>query len=488
MNPKDHPIAIIGGGIQGVAIAREAAARGISCILFEQNDFAQNGMPGLIATSSDNLRKLEHLALYDIFHILREQQRLHQRAEPFTQELDYFVIPNPTVRSATKIRIGVGFLSRIMGCSGKTDLHLAQLALKTALPDKHQFREITANETRIVIATAQQAVEYGAELHNYCDIVAASRSPDYWQLRVEGKQSLEVRCRALINCTGSAATQVIEEVLGCRSRCRVNSVYHGYIVINKTYLGRQGYVAQLPDGQLLYITPLGDRTLQIGPIISQQKPSLQDLIRQLTTTYNQVFSQAVSHDDIIRTHVAERAAYEDPCEHDHTRLLDSLVDLNIGHRRGQAPLLTVFGSQFSLHKHLAERALEIIQPHIGKHRAEAPRNALLPGCDRESYDALLAELRFSYPALEGVLLSRLARCYGSRAYDLLQNTSSVEELGEYFGAGVYAAELDYVQEREWVSKSEDFVVRRAQFIRPLDVATRQNIERYLAQREPLPGD
>lgn len=461
--PTAFDVCILGGGIHGAAMLREASSRGLSCALIEHRDFASNNFANIHTSTNINLQKLEKLALYDMYRSAREQARLHKAAALWLKPMDYFVIPNAALRSSSKIRLGSQLLNRINKLKTEYTPQQAQDNLLVELPKHHQFGNLVADENRIVFSTIQQAQLLGATALNHCQIAHCERDKDQWKLELRqtkgSQRNGNISCKTLINCTGASASAVMKEQLHSHSRCQVRKVYNYYLIAKKTFDGNQGYVLQMPDGQLVYITPLNRQSIQLGPYVSLTPLSPPNVVNQVVAEYNKVFKSSLHTDDIAEVHLCGRAATEDPCENNSTELVDTFLDLNIGQQSALAPLLTLFGHNFTYHRHIAEKALGLLSPYVKAATSTIKEELALPGADRGSFDDTLSELKTAYPNLPYSLLSRLTMQYGSNSYTLLGQANSLQELGALFGDDIYEAEVAYAIQHEWVVCAEDFIRR-----------------------------
>lgn len=493
-------VAVVGGGIHGVSMAVEAADRGLKTLLIQGSDLGFSSHPGMQSLVSGDLRNLERLALYDLVRNFREQRRLRAQASHYLRPQRYFVIPNPSVRSASRVRWGLSVYCRLTDklCKEGVNVELASQALVSPLPEDHGYTDYCATENRLIIALALLARSLGAEIQTYCRLTQATRGPRQWQLTLTktsskttqsnttpaNTTSTTVSARHLINCTGNKANQVLDEILHVRSRCRVKSVHCASLLLPKSYPGDHGYIVQMADGQLLYSTPIHDSLVQLGPLIVDTNVAPEILFDRMQQAYSGIFRNPTmpdikAADTKVQRFLLERAVYEDPCENANSTYLDSLLDLNASPTR--APLLNVFGTNLVQYRQVAEHGLDILAAYTGKKKNKEPTWKQLPGCQ---YDGSLTnfktQLQFSYPNLAPELLNRLADTYGELAFQLLGNRQIMAELGQHLGDGIYTAELDYGQRFEWVTCAEDFLLRRTNLGLCVAEETVERIQQKLA--------
>jgi len=486
--PEDRPIdlLVVGGGINGAGIARDAAGRGLSVVLCEQHDLAS-------ATSSASTKLihggLRYLETYE-FRLVREaliEREVLLRAAPHIIWPLSFVLPhNRGLRPAWMVRLGLLLYDHLGGrarlaASYGIDLRRDPVGapLKDAFTKAFCYSDCWVEDSRLVVLNALDAQERGAEILPRTRLTAARRVDGLWQATLEpsgaGARSGRVRrvtARALVNAAGPWVLEVQDKVAGANRGSGLRLVKGSHIVVPRLFDGAQAYILQNLDRRVVFAIPYERDFTLIG---TTEVPFTGDpgkvAIAPEETDYlcaavNRYFARPVAPDDVVWSYSGVRPLYDDLRENLSAVTRDYVFDLDPGTEGtpgAGAPLISVFGGKITTYRKLAEHALDKLLPFLGAARPAWTERAALPGGDMPGadFDAFLAELEAARPWLPEGLARRLARAYGTRVEALLGSARGLDDLGEDLGGGLTEAEVDYLMGHEWAASAEDILWRRS---------------------------
>lgn len=458
-------ILIIGGGINGTAIACEAASRGLKTYLAEARDISGGASSSTTGLLSAGLRQLETLEWDCVKRALNEQALILERAPHLVQSREFFIPPNPAIRSNRRIKTGLYLYDLIQSSEVQHCLPVdtPELYLKPEYQAVHRFVDCTVNDTRLTISNALLAKELGAEIQTRHEVIDAKHQNDGWLVTVQPNhqvQTITVRTKVLVNAGGWHVNNILNNTLQLKSRCNARLLRGDHIVIPKPYAGEQGYILQAENRRLIYLVPYADDYAVLGATQTPMEEDKNNTTQQLIDIYNQYFHHPIKESDIVNHYSGVHAVYDDATCQDSDKSPDYLLDL---HRPdGTTPLLTVFGGWLTTNRLLAEQALDILQPYTGAAINRELKHTVLPGGEiaEGNREAFLNELQRDYPRLDSALLRRLAHTYGTLAFHILGDAKTTEDLGQHFGCGLYGAEVRYLCHNEWAQTADDILWRR----------------------------
>ncbi|WP_343081428.1 glycerol-3-phosphate dehydrogenase [Ostreiculturibacter nitratireducens] len=489
---------VIGGGINGCGIARDAAGRGLSVTLAEMNDLASATSSASTKLFHGGLRYLEYFEFRLVREALIERETL-LRAMPHISWPMRFVLPyhkdmrfeagTPTSnlltlvmpwmkgrRPAWLIRLGLFLYDHLGGrkiLPGTSSLDLTSAPEGAPLKDKfaraYEYSDCWVEDARLVVLNARDAQARGAEILTRTRVLSARRTGELWEVRLEDTQTGETqtrRARMLVNAGGPWVGDVIHDVAGIDSREGVRLVRGSHIVTRKLFDHDKCYFFQGADGRIIFaISYETDYTL-IGttdadhpdaaepPVCTEEE---QDYLCAFASEY---FKRPVTREDIVWTYSGVRPLYDDGAKSATAATRDYVLSLDEGEG---APLLNVFGGKITTYRRLAEGALEKIEPHFPGMPGKWTAREALPGGDFpvDGVLRLVADLRSDYPFLSDSWALRLVRAYGTEAREILGDAHRVEDLGRDFGATLSEREVRWLMSKEFACRAEDVVWRRS---------------------------
>lgn len=456
---------IIGGGINGTAIACEAASRGLNTLLAEARDISGGASSSTTGLLSAGLRQLETLDWDSVKRALNEQALLRERAPHLIHCREFHIAPNPGVRSNRRIKAGLYLYNLIQSTEVQQPLavNTPELYLKPAFNNTLTFNDCTVSDTRLTLSNALLARDLGADIRTRHKVVEARRQGGVWQVRLQPghcAQTESVQAKALINAGGWHVNDILHNTLHLKTRCSARLLRGDHIVIRKPYAGQQAYVLQAENKRLIYLLPYTDDFAVLGATQTPMSEDKNHSTQQLLDIYNHYFYQPIKESDIVHHYSGVHALYDDPTCRDADKSPDYLLDLNCPD--GNAPLLSVFGGWLTTHRLLAEQALDILQPYTRAPINRDLKHTLLPGGEiaEGNPKAFVDELQQAYPHLDKTLLQRLGDNYGTLSYQILGDSQYTKDLGHHFGCGLYGAEVRYLCHNEWAQTAEDILWRR----------------------------
>ena len=498
-----YDIVVIGGGINGAGIARDAAGRGLKVLLAEQDDFASATSSASTKLIHGGLRYLEYYEFRLVSESLAEREVLLKIAPHIIWPLEFVLPHEKHLRPAWMIRAGL-FLYDNLGTrafalgGGRASLPHSRgvrlapgghgAGLKTGFKRGFTYYDAWVDDARLVVLTLSSARAHGATVLARTRCVGATRDGDAWRValreQTSGKER-EVRSRILVNAAGPWVKSLLDSVLKIDSPGQVRLVKGSHIVVPRIHDRRYAYILQNPDRRVIFMIPyereftlIGTTDVQVGgdeipPVISPEE------IAYLCAAASRYSARAVTPDQVAWSYSGVRPLYDDGSEDPSAITRDYVLLLD---QQGP-PLVSVFGGKITTYRKLAEHVMDKLAPWISAHRPWTHAEAL-PGGDFGGRDfaAVLREYRARYPGMDGHWLARLLRRHGTLAGVILDDAKAEADLGENFGGGLYERELAYLTEREWARSADDVLWRRTKCGLHMNEAQRRRVAERLVRQ------
>ena len=501
---KIFDLAIIGGGINGCGIARDAAGRGNSVFLCEMNDLASGTSSWSTKLVHGGLRYLEYYEFRLVREALIEREILWQIAPHIIRPLRFVLPHHSGLRPAWLLRLGLFLYDHIGGRhllppTRSVDLTRDEVG-KPLVPNRYtkafEYSDCFVDDARLVVLTARDAADRGAEIRTRTRAVEIRQVDGIWQVTVEdtsdGTRST-IKARALVNAGGPWVENVLRSGAGVNARAKVRLVQGSHIVVRKLYAHDRAYMFQNSDGRIVFVIPYQDDFTLIGTTDrdfdgdpAKVKASTEE-IEYLCDSVSEYLAQPVNPEDVVWTYAGVRPLYDDGASEAKAATRDYVFELDTP---GGAPMLSIYGGKITTFRRLAEEALERLSPYLRSAKAKEGWTAKspLPGGDMDvsAVAAMTAELIRNYPFLASAHASRLAHAYGTRATKMLGNAKSLADLGQSFGAGLTESEVRYLIAHEWARSADDIVWRRSKLGLRLSADEIADIEDWIAANHVAP--
>jgi len=477
---------VIGGGINGAGIARDAAGRGLSVVLAERGDLAA-------ATSSASSKLihggLRYLELYEfrlVAEALAERETLLRVAGHLTWPLR-FVMPHvPELRPRWMIRAGLflyDHLARRSLLPGSQAVRLDappySSGLAPALKHGFAYSDCRVDDARLVIANVLDAAARGVRVLVGTECLAARREEGAW--RVSLSTGEELRARALVNAAGPWVKRVLNERLGQPSADSVRLVQGSHILLPRLYEGEHAFILQNDDRRVVFMIPYEERFTLVGttdvPLEANAGPvqASEDEVRYLCRAVNRYLARKVRPEEVVWRYAGVRPLYDDGSADPSAITRD--YTLRLDDASGAAPVLSVFGGKITTYRRLAEQALEKLGPYFPGMGGPWTARAALPGSGYASRETAQAALFERYRDLPRPWLRGIFRRHGALAEQVLGDGKP----GEHYGAGLTERELRYLVEREWARTAEDVLWRRTKCALHMSEAERSRVAQVMGR-------
>ena len=466
---------VVGGGINGAGIARDAAGRGLRVVLCEKDDLAQGTSSRSGKLVHGGLRYLE----YYEFRLVREaliEREVLLRAAPHIIWPMRFVLPHSREqRPAWMIRLGLLLYDHLGGRkllpkSRRLDLARdpAGQALKPEFRTGFEYSDCWVDDARLVVLNALDASLRNARILTRTALVTARRDNGIWraELRDHTGASTRVLARGIVNAAGPWVEHVVRQNTGQNAAHRVRLVKGSHIVVRKFWEGPQAYLLQNDDRRVIFVNPYQGDLCLIGTTdipYSGEADGVrcgEDEIRYLLRAVNRFCVHELARSDVIHSFSGVRPLFDDNAEDPSAVTRDYVFELNDAD--GTAPLLSVFGGKITTFRKLSEHALERLKPYFPTMAGPWTANATLPGGDiaAADFDGFATRLRLDHAALPSGVVDHYARLYGTRARHLLDGARGCADLGRHFGGTLYQREAEFLQREEWAVTADDILERR----------------------------
>jgi glycerol-3-phosphate dehydrogenase len=491
-----YDLAVIGGGINGCGIARDAAGRGASVVLFEKDDLASATSSASTKLIHGGLRYLEHYEFRLVREALMERERLWAIAPHIIWPLRFVLPHHKGLRPAWLLRLGLFLYDHIGGrrkLPATRTLDLSRDAAGRPLKDDgataFEYSDCWVEDSRLVVLNAMDAAAKGAAIHTRARVVSADREGGFWRITAETDgTSRSVRAKALVNAAGPWVGDVLGGVVRSNTRAAVRMVQGSHIVVPRLYEHDRCYIFQNADGRIIFAIPyerdftlIGttDRDYRGNPSDARATPEEIDYLCAAASEY---FREPVTPASVVWTYSGVRPLYDDGASKAQEATRDYVLTLDAP--QGQAPLLSVFGGKITTYRRLAESALEKLGPHADwAARPTWTVTGTLPGGDFpvEGYEAQVDALAAAHPWLARATIARLVRAYGTKAREILQGAAHEADLGRHFGADLYEREVRYLMRAEWAKQAADVLWRRSKLGLRLSTAEQEALEAFMAE-------
>ena len=468
-------VLVIGGGINGTGVARDAAGRGLKTLLCEKDDLAQHTSSSSTKLIHGGLRYLEHYDFMLVRKALMEREVLLKAAPHIIWPMRFVLPHHKELRPAWLIRLGL-FLYDYMG--GRKILPPTKV-LRRKSSDKFipleqrftlafEYSDCWVDDARLTVLNAVDAHERGCEVLVQTECVGLERHASHWTATLQTKEgeTREVEAKTIVNAGGPWVDDLVDLAFEEKKSQRVRLVKGSHIIVHKLFEGDEAYFFQNGDGRIIFAIPYENNTMTlIGttdvPFTgdNNQVVITDEEISYLCDAASEYLEFDIAPDDVVSTYSGVRPLYDDQSANASAVTRDYVLSLE---EEGGAPILSVYGGKITTYRKLSEHVLKLIKPALPYMEADWTERETLPGGDMPGadFEAYLAAQKAKYGWATHDMLFRLARTYGTRLEKILEGATSLADLGTDYGGGVYARELDYVRTHEFARSAEDLLMRR----------------------------
>jgi len=464
---EPYDLLVVGGGINGVAIARDAAGRGLKVLLCEKGDLAGATSSASSKLVHGGLRYLEHGDFRLVRESLAEREVLLRMAPHLVRPMSFVLPQGPGSRPRWLVRAGLFLYDRIGGARslpGARALDLRDDVLGKPLRAPGTgfvYADCRVDDARLTVTTARDAADRGAIILTRTALLSAQRARDVWRATVQSTNGAahEITTRVLVNAAGPWVADVLHRA-GLTGQKALRLVKGSHIVVPRLYDGEEAYLLQNDDRRIVFVIPFESDFSLLGTteLPFEGDPATaaitEEEIAYLCRAVARWFAIPPRREDVMWHYAGVRPLYEDRARSASAVTRDYVFDLDTT----EAPALSIYGGKLTTHRRLAEHALELLAPHLPKTGPAWTARSLLPGGEHPPIGgvALLArELARDHPALDLATAERLARSYGTKARQILCGPP-----GQHFGHGLYETELHWLVDKEWARTTEDVLWRR----------------------------
>ena len=498
-------VLVVGGGINGAGIARDAAGRGLRVLLCEKDDLAAHTSSASTKLIHGGLRYLEYYEFGLVRKALLEREVLMRSAPHIISPLRFVMPHAPGQRPAWMIRAGLflyDHLARRELLPGAESLDLRQHVAGTPLHKEFRrgfaYSDGWVNDARLVVLNAMDAAEKGAQVLTHTRCIAARREQQHWlvQLQHADGSLQEVKSLSLVNAAGPWAVSFLHQVLQQEASKNLRLIKGSHIVVRRLFHHPYAYIFQHHDGRIVFAIPYEQDFTLIGTTDLDYTGSLDQVaitveeINYLCELAGQYFSQAIRPADVVWSYSGVRPLVEEAVRGGKAKASALTRDYTLELDGGGAPVLHVFGGKITTYRKLAEEAVNMLAPLLNNQNSAWTEQACLPGGDVfdqrpqnravRDFPLFIQQCQQQYAWLPPHLTERFAHAYGSRIHILLADRHSLAGMGEMLLPGLYAAEVEYLVRHEWARSVEDILWRRSRLGLHLAGEAQERLQAWLA--------
>lgn len=493
-------IFIIGGGINGVGIAADAAGRGLSVILCEQNDLASGTSSKSTKLIHGGLRYLEYYDFGLVKKALKEREVLLNNAPHIIEPLKFLLPLHKDLRPAWLIRLGLFIYDHLGGrkiLAPTKSVNLKDGPYKDILNDNfskaYEYSDCRVDDARLVILNAMTARNHGAEIYTYCRCVSAIRADDHWQITTQNSlnhQQKTIKAKMIINAAGPWIDHVIEDVIEGHDATLMRLVKGSHIIVNKLYDHDKAYIFQGGDERIIFAIPYRDKYTLIGTTDREYNDDLTnidiskdeiDYLCQMASVY---FKKPVKNDDIIEHFAGVRPLYDDGATAAQEAKRDFVLKLD---KDKGAPILHIIGGKITTYRVLAEKTCRMLKEFFPDIKESWTETSPLPGGNfkYDDYQNIQDKLSSDFPFLDEKIIFRYMKNYGTNTRDFLKGAGSMDHMGHHFGHGLYEVEVKYLVQQEWAMTADDILWRRSKLGLEFNMDQKGALVHWMAGKETI---
>lgn len=465
-----YDLAVIGGGINGVGIARDAVGRGLKVFLCEKGDLASATSSASSKLVHGGLRYLEHCEFRLVRESLQERETLLGIAPHIIRPMRFILPHSKHMRPAWMVRLGLFLYDHLAPLhqleASKRVVFSSALPYGAPLLDEYEqgfaYTDCWVDDTRLVVLNAMDAHKRGAVIRTRTACRALHYDSGLWklQLQPEKEGAYFVQARAVVNAAGPWVNDIVSQS-GYPAKGRARNIKGSHIIVPRIHSGEHAYILQLPDQRVMFILPYEGKFSLIGTtdIAYEGDATYVGITPQeidyLCAGANRYLQHSVSAQDVIASYSGVRSLYDDAAENVSAITRDYVLELS----KGNAPMLSVFGGKITTYRRLAEDALKKLKPHFPSMSPAWTHDIVLPGGEKSS-EEVVTEVGSEFPWLPTSVLVRWARQYGTCISEVMNGATRLSQLGEEIAPEIFEAELRYAKDKEWAHTGEDFLRRR----------------------------
>jgi len=471
-------LAVIGGGINGAGIARDAAGRGLRVLLCERDDFAQHTSSASTKLIHGGLRYLENYHFGLVRHSLREREILLKNSPHIMWPLRFVLPHDSSLRPKWLIRAGLFLYDSLAPMQRleksrriRLEHHVAGRVLKSQYRHGFAYSDCWVQDSRLVILNVVAAEGLGACVLNRTKCTDLKREENYWWVTLDrhGDQSMlkdvcRVRARVVVNATGAWAGSIARDFHLQESRQPVRLVRGSHIVVRRLFDHPYAYIFQAPDRRVVFCIPYEQDFTLIGTTEKGlDNPDEQDEISDMEIEYlcesvNRYLKISIVPRDVVWSFSGVRTL----CGEDDAEASRLSRNYTLKYDDSLAPIVSVFGGKITTYRILAEDVLDRLRDLEGFSRPKWTHNGFLPGgaMGTDNVGRYASSLQQQYDWMPRDLANHYASHYGTNAHFILRNSTTADDLGRKFSPNCFQAEVDYLIEHEYARSAEDVIWRR----------------------------
>ena len=491
-------LAIIGGGINGAGIAADAAGRGLNVFLCEQNDLASGTSSSSSKLIHGGLRYLEHYEFRLVKEALAEREVLLHKAPHLVSPLKFVMPHRPHLRPSWMIRCGLFLYDHL---SKRNTLPKAKKVrfdegspFKDSITKGFAYYDCWVDDARLVVTNALDAKNHGAQIEVQTECLSLTFLPDQkvWQLVLLNKQTsktYEIKANNIVNASGPWLNKFLDTAAPQIKPARnIRLIKGSHIIVPRAKDHDQAYILQNEDKRVVFVLPYLEDFSIIGTTDKEYTGKPEEVaiddweVEYLLDVYNQHFKTQLVWEDIESTYSGVRPLCDDESSDPSAITRDYTLELH-----AESPsnaLISIYGGKITTYRKLSEAVLLKLSPYIHKKSEPWTSGSPLPGADSygQTLEQIYVSLKEQFYWLDEKLLKRYSKSYGLLCKQFLEGKTSFSQMGQYFGANLYAAEVDYLIEHEWATTADDILLRRSKLALFLTEQQKIEVEEYIEKK------
>lgn len=473
----DDPVdlLVIGGGVNGAGVARDAAGRGLSVVLAEKDDLAEGTSSRSGKYIHGGLRYLEYYEFRLVREALIEREVMLEVAPHLTWPLRLILPHSPGQRPRWMIRLGLFLYDHLGGRKRIPSTQSVNLRdgpegvmIRDGFDHAFAYWDVWVDDARLVVLNAVDAARRGAEVLTRTEVVSARREGGLWHAALRDQDGTrEIKARAIVNTAGPWVERVLGNVAGVNSAKRIRLVKGSHIIMKRWWDGDHGYVLQNTDKRIIFVNPYFEDLALIGttdiPFDGRPEEVAIDgsEVDYLLAILNRYFRTDLTPDDVLHSYSGVRPLFDDD-EAKGASAVTRDYEFELDGGDGRAPIVSAFGGKITTYRKLSEHALNLLGPFFPKMGVDWTQDSALPGGNiaNADFESWLAAFQNSHRWLPEPLARHFGRCYGTDAAELLDGVAGLADLGHHFGGLFYEREARWLIKNELAKSADDILLRR----------------------------